>query len=95
MPIYEYSCEKCGHHLELIQKMTDDPLRNCPDCHQPSLRKLVSAAGFRLKGTGWYATDFKGGSKKAPSDAGKSPDAGKAKDKSSGHGCGASCGCVG
>ena len=88
MPIYEYSCENCGNQLELIQKMSDDPLRECPDCHKPSLRKLVSAAGFRLKGTGWYATDFKGGSKKAPSEAAKS------KEKSAGHACETGCGCA-
>jgi len=88
MPIYEYSCDKCGHRLELIQKMSDEPLRDCPDCHAPSLRKLVSAAGFRLKGTGWYATDFKGDSKKTPSEAGTST------KKSSGHACGTGCGCT-
>ncbi|MBV8802371.1 MAG: zinc ribbon domain-containing protein [Gammaproteobacteria bacterium] len=59
MPIYEYSCSACGHHLEAFQKMSDAPLQVCPECHKPTLTKLISAAGFQLKGTGWYATDFK------------------------------------
>ncbi len=66
MPIYEYQCEKCGHHLEKLQKMSDDPLKDCPECKEPTLRKLVSAAAFKLKGTGWYETDFKDNSKKKP-----------------------------
>ena len=64
MPIYEYQCEACEHKLEKIQKMSDDPLVDCPQCHEPKLKKLVSAAAFRLKGKGWYETDFKTGSKK-------------------------------
>lgn len=59
MPIYEYQCNNCGHHLEAIQKMSDVPLTDCPECDTTSLRKLVSAAAFKLKGTGWYETDFK------------------------------------
>ena len=59
MPIYEYECRSCGHKLESVQKMSDEPLVNCPECQQPGLQKLISAAGFQLKGTGWYATDFK------------------------------------
>jgi putative FmdB family regulatory protein len=59
MPIYEYRCEACGHELEVIQKMTDEPLSDCPECGAPSLKKLLSAPGFRLKGSGWYETDFK------------------------------------
>jgi putative FmdB family regulatory protein len=58
MPIYEYQCSACGHQLEVIQKMSDQPLTECPECHQPNLTKLVSAAGFQLKGTGWYVTDY-------------------------------------
>lgn len=65
MPIYEYECKVCGHRQEAIQKMSDEPLVECPACHKPELKKLVSAAGFRLKGGGWYETDFKGGGKKA------------------------------
>jgi len=59
MPIYEYRCSDCGHQLEKLQKMSDPPLTDCPACEQPRLTKLVSAAAFRLKGGGWYETDFK------------------------------------
>jgi putative FmdB family regulatory protein len=59
MPIYEYQCKACGHALEAIQKISEEPLKFCPECGQPHLTKLVSAAGFRLKGGGWYETDFK------------------------------------
>ena len=64
MPIYEYQCESCEHKMEALQKISDDPLKDCPSCNQPSLKKLISAAGFRLKGGGWYETDFKTGNKK-------------------------------
>lgn len=64
MPIYEYQCAACGHAFEAIQKMSDAPLLECPVCAKAQLQKLVSAAGFRLKGGGWYETDFKGGAKK-------------------------------
>lgn len=64
MPIYEYRCDACGHELEAIQKMSDAPLTDCPACHRTDLKKLISAAGFRLKGGGWYETDFKAGAKK-------------------------------
>ncbi len=64
MPIYEYQCQACGHRLEKLQKISDDPLKDCPSCSKPELTKLVSAAAFRLKGGGWYETDFKSGSKK-------------------------------
>jgi putative FmdB family regulatory protein len=59
MPIYEYRCYACGHELEVMQKMSDPPLQECPDCGKKALKKLISAAGFRLKGGGWYETDFK------------------------------------
>lgn len=59
MPIYEYKCTACDHRLEKLQRMSDDPLKDCPECEKPELTKLVSAAGFRLTGTGWYETDFK------------------------------------
>ena len=59
MPIYEYRCFACGHELEKIQRMSDAPLEQCPDCGEAKLRRLVSAPGFRLKGGGWYETDFK------------------------------------
>lgn len=70
MPIYEYRCEGCGHELEALQKMSDDALTDCPACHQPLLKKKVSAAAFRLKGGGWYETDFKSGNKKNLADSG-------------------------
>jgi putative FmdB family regulatory protein len=60
MPIYEYCCKHCGHSLDILQKMSDAPLTLCPHCQQDTLSKLVSAAGFRLSGKGWYETDFKG-----------------------------------
>jgi putative FmdB family regulatory protein len=66
MPIYEYRCENCGHELEKIQKFSDAPLTDCPNCAQPSLKKLVSAAAFQLKGEGWYVTDFKNPKKDKP-----------------------------
>lgn len=64
MPIYEYECKACGHRMEAIQKISDNPLMDCPECQKPELKKLISAAGFRLKGGGWYETDFKKGNKK-------------------------------
>ena len=64
MPIYEYRCDDCGHELEALQKISDPLLTDCPACQTPSLKKLMSAAGFRLKGGGWYETDFKSGDKK-------------------------------
>jgi putative FmdB family regulatory protein len=68
MPIYEYRCNDCGFEKDALQKMSDPPLVDCPQCGKPALKKLVSAAGFQLKGSGWYATDFKnsGSSKPAP-----------------------------
>ena len=64
MPIYEYVCSACGHTLEKLQKVSDPPLVACPQCNEMALQKLVSAAGFRLKGGGWYETDFKTSNKK-------------------------------
>lgn len=84
MPIYEYQCQACGHELETIQKISDAPLTDCPSCGKAELKKLISAAGFRLKGGGWYETDFKSGSKKNVADGGGSAASG---------GCGApACG---
>jgi putative FmdB family regulatory protein len=65
MPIYEYQCKYCQHSLDALQKMSDAPLTQCPACQQSGLDRLVSAAGFQLKGTGWYATDFKAKPKEA------------------------------
>ena len=59
MPIYEYACKNCDHKLDALQKMSDDPLTDCPECGKPGLKRLLSAPRFRLKGEGWYETDFK------------------------------------
>lgn len=64
MPIYEYQCGDCGHRMEALQKISDAPLQVCPGCHSSGLVKLVSASSFRLKGGGWYETDFKTGAKR-------------------------------
>ncbi|MBE0488473.1 MAG: zinc ribbon domain-containing protein [Halomonas sp.] len=64
MPIYEYECKACGQRLEKLQKLSAAPLTDCPACEAPALSRLVSAAGFRLAGGGWYETDFKSGSKR-------------------------------
>ena len=73
MPIYEYVCSACGEHHEALQKMSDAPLTDCPQCGKSELTKKVSAAAFRLKGGGWYETDFKkGGKKNLAGDSGKS-----------------------
>jgi len=64
MPIYEYQCKACNEKVEVLQKMDDKPIRKCPECGKNQLVKLVSAAAFRLKGSGWYETDFKSGNKK-------------------------------
>ena len=61
MPIYEYRCTECGRQTEALQKLSEPPLVTCPACGKPALQKLVSAAGFQLKGSGWYVTDFRGG----------------------------------
>jgi len=86
MPIYEYECNDCGHKLEAIQKISDDPLKDCPECGHASLRKLVSAAGFRLKGSGWYETDFRSSGQRKAGDSIKA----SAEPAS----CGAGCGCA-
>src|SRR5688572_17426999 len=64
MPIYEYRCSACGQDHEVLQKVSEPPLTECPACGKPALQKQLSAAGFQLKGSGWYATDFKGSGKK-------------------------------
>jgi len=79
MPIYEYQCTNCGHQLEKLQKISDAPLTDCPECQQSTLKKMLSAGGFRLKGTGWYETDFKGAKKNTQGDS-------KSSDSSSGSG---------
>lgn len=70
MPIYEYQCEACGEHMEKLQRMSDDRLVDCPACGKPALKRLVSAAAFRLKGGGWYETDFKKDNKRNLADSG-------------------------
>jgi putative FmdB family regulatory protein len=82
MPIYEYRCGSCGHQQEFLQKVNDAPLTTCPQCGKPSLSKLLSAAGFHLKGSGWYATDFKGSGSKPAAKSGD--DAKSATDSKSG-----------
>ncbi|MDG0996957.1 MAG: zinc ribbon domain-containing protein [Gammaproteobacteria bacterium] len=64
MPIYEYQCDACGHQHEVLQKISDDLLTSCPECGKDALKKIISAAGFRLSGNGWYETDFKSGNQK-------------------------------
>ena len=94
MPFYEYRCKACGHEFEAMQKMSDAALTDCPGCGQPELQKLVSAAGFRLKGGGWYETDFKSGNKKNLHDSGGEKKS-SASSKPSGGGCGSGgCGCA-
>ncbi|MEO0575599.1 MAG: zinc ribbon domain-containing protein [Pseudomonadota bacterium] len=75
MPIYEYACTACGHRLDALQKIADAPLTQCPACNQPTLKKQLSAPSFRLKGQGWYETDFKkdGDKKRNLADDGAKP----------------------
>lgn len=76
MPIYEYQCDACKHRCEALRKISDAPLTKCPECGEDALSKQISASGFRLKGEGWYETDFKSGKKKnlAESSSKKSSD---------------------
>ncbi|GAB4511325.1 MAG: zinc ribbon domain-containing protein [Sulfuricaulis sp.] len=87
MPIYEYECGSCGHRLEAIQKMSDPVLKDCPACGKSALKKLISASGFQLKGSGWYATDFKDSGKKKKSEPSPAADTTPPKKKAGG-GCG-------
>jgi putative FmdB family regulatory protein len=104
MPIYEYRCSQCGHELETMQKISEAALTQCPSCRADALVKLVSAAGFQLKGSGWYATDFRGGSKPASKGAAPSAEPAKADTAAAGDaksdapkkasgGCGGGCAC--
>ena len=91
MPIYEYRCESCEHKMEKLQRMSDGDLVDCPECEKPALKRLISAAAFRLKGSGWYETDFKKDNKRnlaessstSNSSKSSSDGAGKKADKSS------------
>ena len=77
MPIYAYKCDACGFAKDVLQKVSDAPLEVCPSCSQSAFRKQLTAAGFQLKGSGWYVTDFRGGNSAAAS---KEPDAGAAQE---------------
>ena len=81
MPIYEYQCADCGFQTEVLQKISDEPLKVCPECGEGSMKKMVSAAAFRLKGGGWYETDFKSGKQKNIADTGTEK---KSSDKAAG-----------
>jgi putative FmdB family regulatory protein len=97
MPIYAYKCESCGAAKDVLQKISDAALSDCPACGQPTFRKQVTAAGFQLKGSGWYATDFRGGATSAAaaptSTAATTPEAPAAAAPAS-HSCGTGCGCA-
>jgi putative FmdB family regulatory protein len=98
MPIYEYRCSACGHQAEFLQKISDDPIKTCPRCSSGQFSKMVSAAGFQLKGSGWYATDFKNGSKPAAKPDTKADEKPKEETKKSSDdakpaGCGNACAC--
>lgn len=88
MPIYEYRCNDCGHQDEYLQKVTEPLLSTCPACGKPSFRKLPSAAGFHLKGSGWYATDFKGNGKKPAEKPAEAKTEAKTESKSDAPACG-------
>jgi putative FmdB family regulatory protein len=90
MPIYEYQCEACGKNLEALQKISAAPLLDCPECGEPALKKKISAASFRLKGGGWYETDFKTGNKKNLAGGSDSAAPSGSDDKSSPSGSGES-----
>jgi len=97
MPIYAYKCESCGAAKDVLQKISDPTLSDCPACGQPTFRKQVTAAGFQLKGSGWYATDFRGGATPAAAatstaTAAATPEAPAAAPAS--HSCGTGCGCA-
>ena len=77
MPIYEYRCESCDHRLEKLQKMSEGDMVDCPECEKPALKRLVSAAAFRLKGSGWYETDFKKDNKRNLADSPNKDNSGK------------------
>ncbi len=80
MPIYEYACKSCGFEKDVLQKLSDAPLTQCPSCDEESFVKKISAAGFRLKGGGWYETDFKTGNKKNLAGGDKKADSSKPAD---------------
>ena len=81
MPIYEYQCRDCGYRLDALQKISDPRLTDCPECAQPSLKKLLSAPHFRLKGSGWYETDFKHSGRRKPEKGAEGSDATQSSEK--------------
>ena len=93
MPIYEYVCEECDNTHDALQKLSDDPLTDCPACGKPALKKKVSAPGFRLSGSGWYETDFKSGNQRNLADKGGKPDKDSAKAAASSCASGGCCAC--
>lgn len=103
MPIYAYKCESCGAAKDVLQKISDPALTDCPACGKPTFRKQVTAAGFQLKGSGWYATDFRGGSSGTAGSAGSTASSSGSSDSGSSgetatasagaHGCGSDCSC--
>lgn len=86
MPIYEYECQECQHVLDALQKINDEPLRHCPSCGEAALKKLLSAPRFRLKGSGWYETDFKDKNRRNLADSDKPSSSGGSDAKSGGSG---------
>jgi putative FmdB family regulatory protein len=106
MPIYAYRCRACGHEKDVLQKLSDSPLTACPSCGAEAFSKQLTAAGFQLKGSGWYATDFKGAGSKpstepakpsgpaeSPAAAGDTKPSGSDGSAAVSGGCGASCAC--
>ncbi|MDS4022786.1 MAG: zinc ribbon domain-containing protein [Candidatus Competibacter sp.] len=94
MPIYEYRCQSCDHELEVLQKLSDPELNDCPSCGKPELKKLISPVGFRLKGSGWYETDFKGkGGKKNVATQDDSASSASSGDTKTGGACDGAGGC--
>ncbi|MDO8279759.1 MAG: zinc ribbon domain-containing protein [Burkholderiaceae bacterium] len=90
MPIYAYKCESCGHSKDVLQKISDAPLTQCPACGAPAFKKQLTAAGFQLKGSGWYVTDFRGGSGAAAPAVSEGKDAAKTESKADAGGAAAS-----
>lgn len=98
MPIYAYKCESCGAAKDVLQKISDPALSDCPACGKPTFRKQVTAAGFQLKGSGWYATDFRGGAAPAAAATSAAPTAATSEAPAAAapasHSCGTGCGCA-
>lgn len=99
MPIYAYKCESCGHAKDVLQKISDTPLTECPACGAQAFKKQITAAGFQLKGSGWYATDFRNGGGAASAGTTSAPatsavaDSAPATTDAAPAGCGGACAC--